>query len=148
MRFPTNSEARWGLGLCVGTLLLAALLVASSARGAEPVQATLSCTPREGKGRVLCEAQISVSSGRLSWADLLVVQAPPPPVALEAPLVEEAVATALRAAQAAGVSGAGLTPFLLAAVDEATGGRSRAANLALLEANAGLAAEVAAALLE
>jgi pseudouridine-5'-phosphate glycosidase len=77
---------------------------------------------------------------------LLVVQPPPPNAALEPSLVEEAVATALQAARAAGVRGGAVTPFLLAAVERATRGRSLAANVALLEANAGLAAEVAAEL--
>ena len=44
-----------------------------------------------------------------------------------------------------GVSGRALTPFLLACLAEETGGRSLEANLALLEANARLAAEVAGA---
>ncbi|HTA21097.1 MAG TPA: pseudouridine-5'-phosphate glycosidase, partial [Polyangia bacterium] len=77
---------------------------------------------------------------------LLVVQPPPAAAALDAGLVEEAVSTALTAAATAGVSGAALTPFLLAEVERATGGRSLAANLALLEANAALAAEIAVAL--
>ena len=57
-----------------------------------------------------------------------------------------AVADALADAAAAGVAGPAVTPHLLAAVERATGGRSLAANLALLEANARLAAEVAVAL--
>jgi len=77
---------------------------------------------------------------------LLVVQAPPPSAALDAASVDEAVGRALRAARSAGVSGAATTPFLLAAVDGATGGRALAANLALLEANAALAAQIAVAL--
>jgi hypothetical protein len=36
-----------------------------------------------------------------------------------------------------------VTPYLLAAVERETGGRSLAANLALLEQNAALAAEIA-----
>jgi pseudouridylate synthase len=44
------------------------------------------------------------------------------------------------------VAGKGVTPHLLAAVAQATGGRSRLANLALLERNARVAAEVAVAL--
>jgi pseudouridine-5'-phosphate glycosidase len=79
---------------------------------------------------------------------LLVVQAPPAEVALEPEVVEQAVATALQAARGTGLSGGGLTPFLLSAMDRATGGRSLAANMALLEANAGLAAEIAVALRE
>ena len=77
---------------------------------------------------------------------LLVVQPPPPATALEGPVVAAAVESALAEARVAGVRGAALTPFLLAAVERATGGRSLAANLALLEANARLAGEVAVAL--
>ncbi|MBI1808607.1 MAG: pseudouridine-5'-phosphate glycosidase, partial [Gemmatimonadetes bacterium] len=61
-------------------------------------------------------------------------------------VVAGAVDGALAAAAAAGVRGAAVTPFLLAAVERATGGRSLRANLALLEANAALAADIAVAL--
>ena len=77
---------------------------------------------------------------------LLVVQPPPVAAALDSRLVDEAVTTAVAEAAAAGISGARLTPFLLAAVERATGGRSLATNIALLEANAALAAEIAVAL--
>jgi len=60
--------------------------------------------------------------------------------------VDDAVREALREAATAGVRGAAVTPYLLAAVERATGGRSLAANLALLEANAALAARIAVAL--
>ena len=74
---------------------------------------------------------------------ILVVQPPPADAALDAEVVETAVTVALAEARIAGVRGAAVTPFLLAAVDRATGGRSLATNLALLEANAALAAEIA-----
>jgi pseudouridine-5'-phosphate glycosidase len=77
---------------------------------------------------------------------VLVVQPPPAEHALPGPLVDHAVAEALAGAAAAGVSGPGVTPHLLGAVERATGGRSLAANLALLEANARLAGEIAVAL--
>jgi pseudouridine-5'-phosphate glycosidase len=77
---------------------------------------------------------------------LLVVQPPPAEAALERAEVDDAVADALAAARREGVRGAAVTPFLLAAVERATGGRSLAANLALLERNAQLAAEIAVAL--
>lgn len=58
------------------------------------------------------------------------------------------VGTAVRACGEAanrdGVRGKALTPHLLACLAARTGGRSLASNLALLEANAGLAGEVAA----
>ena len=77
---------------------------------------------------------------------ILVVQPPPAASALEPELVEEAVTAALADAKRAGVSGAASTPFLLAAVERATSGKSLETNLALLEANAGLAAEIAVAI--
>ena len=77
---------------------------------------------------------------------VVVVQPPPRAHALDARLVERAVQAALGEARAADVRGAAVTPFLLAAVERHTGGSSLAANLALLEHNASLAAEVAVAL--
>jgi len=50
------------------------------------------------------------------------------------------------AAEAAGVTGARVTPFLLARIAELSGGQTLAANRALIVANARLAAEVAAEL--
>ena len=65
---------------------------------------------------------------------------------LDRATVETAIAAALAEARTAGVAGAAVTPFLLAAVERATQGRSLPANLALLENNATLAAEIAVAL--
>ena len=77
---------------------------------------------------------------------ILVVQPPPTELALPRTLVDGAVAGALGDARAAGIAGAAVTPFLLAAVERATAGRSLAVNLALLEANARLAGEIAVAI--
>jgi pseudouridine-5'-phosphate glycosidase len=74
----------------------------------------------------------------------LVVQPPPAELALPADLVDGAVVTALQEARRSGISGAAVTPFLLAAVERATGGRSLETNLGLLEANARLAGEIEA----
>jgi pseudouridine-5'-phosphate glycosidase len=74
---------------------------------------------------------------------LLVVQAPPAEFALDAARVETAVRDAQREAAANDIRGARVTPFLLAAVTRLTGGSSLDANLALLERNAALAAELA-----
>jgi len=60
--------------------------------------------------------------------------------------LDAAVEQAVAAARAEGVRGAAVTPYLLAAVERATAGRSLAANLALLESNAGLAGELAVVL--
>jgi pseudouridine-5'-phosphate glycosidase len=77
---------------------------------------------------------------------LLVVRPPPAAGALDRQSVDDAVERALAAAAAARISGARLTPFLLAEVERATEGRSLVTNLALLEANAALAADIAVAL--
>jgi pseudouridine-5'-phosphate glycosidase len=74
---------------------------------------------------------------------VLVVQPPPANVALDAITVERAVRAALEQAERESVAGAKVTPFLLSAVSRETGGRALATNLALLEANARLAGEIA-----
>lgn len=66
--------------------------------------------------------------------------------ALDRREAESDVARALATAERAGVRGAALTPFLLGQLSDATGGRSLAANLSLLRANARVAAQVALAL--
>lgn len=72
----------------------------------------------------------------------------PPPVGqtLESARIEAAVADALASVEQRGLRGPDVTPFLLAAISEATGGESVAANLALLENNARVGAEIAVAL--
>ena len=77
---------------------------------------------------------------------LLVVQAPPAEFRLPGTLVDGAVQRALGHAAAEDISGSRVTPYLLAAIERETEGRSLDANLALLEANARLAGEIAAAL--
>ena len=77
---------------------------------------------------------------------MLVVQPPPAEHAVPSEIVEAATREALAAAAAAGVRGAAVTPFLLADIAQRTGGRSVQANLALLEANARLAGDIAVAL--
>ena len=77
---------------------------------------------------------------------LLVVQAPPSDRALSRRVVERAVEQAITEAAVRGVHGPALTPFLLSELVRLTDGGSLAANLALLEQNAALAGEIAAAL--
>ena len=73
-----------------------------------------------------------------------VVIAVPPPTPLPRGEIEAALADALRDASARRLPGKDVTPFLLNALAEATHGRTRAANLDLLENNARVAAEIAA----
>ncbi|NOZ50311.1 MAG: pseudouridine-5'-phosphate glycosidase [Chloroflexi bacterium] len=72
----------------------------------------------------------------------------PPEHELPAAVAEEAIHTALAAAQAQGVRGKALTPFLLSAIAATTGEASLQANLALLQNNARVGASVALALSE
>lgn len=82
---------------------------------------------------------------RLESALLICV---PVPEADELPSVdaERAITQALREAEAAGIAGKALTPFLLARVAELTEGRARRANEALLINNCRIAARIARAL--
>jgi len=77
---------------------------------------------------------------------MVVMQPVDASVAVSAAAVRRAVRAADRRASTKKVRGAARTPWMLAAVDAATKGKARAANLALLEANAALAAAIARAL--
>jgi len=76
---------------------------------------------------------------------VVVMQPPPAEHAVRKATIERALDTALDDAKRHGVRGGAVTPYLLTAVERATEGRTLAANLALLEANASLAAEIAVA---
>jgi pseudouridylate synthase len=75
-----------------------------------------------------------------------VVVAVPPPSPLPRADVEAVLASALRDAAARKLPGKDVTPFLLAAVSRATGGRTQTANVALLARNAAVAAAISAGL--
>jgi pseudouridine-5'-phosphate glycosidase len=77
---------------------------------------------------------------------VLVVQPPPAEHAMAAHRVEAAVADAQKELSRKRIKGPATTPFLLDAIARLTGGSSLEANVALLEANARLAGEIAAAL--
>ncbi len=76
----------------------------------------------------------------------LVANPVPAAAALPRREVEAAVDVALAAAAAGGIAGKAVTPFLLDEVRRVTGGRSLAANVALVLDNARLAARIAAAM--
>ncbi len=75
----------------------------------------------------------------------LVCNPPPVDAAVTREVLDGWVGAALAEAQAQGVKGAKVTPFLLAALDRLSGGRSKAVNLALAKSNAAVAAAIAAA---
>ena len=79
---------------------------------------------------------------------MLLCVPPPPEHALDAAEVDGAIGDALQRARREGIRGKEVTPFLLRAVAESTGGRSLEANVALLLNNARTAAAVAVALVE
>lgn len=76
-------------------------------------------------------------------AGLLVTVPIPAEAALDRRAMEREVDTALADAERAGVTGAALTPFLLGRMSDTTGGRTLAANVALLRNNARVAAAIA-----
>ena len=86
--------------------------------------------------------QIGMSSA------VLVVNPPPPEVAIPAAQVTGEIEQALQDAAAAQIRGQAVTPFLLQRVAELTGGASLQANLGLLRNNARLAARIASCLVE
>ena len=81
----------------------------------------------------------------LDQGGVLVANPIPASAALEPAAIDAAIARALHDAGAAGVRGKALTPFLLARIAGATDGKAVAANRALAESNAALAAEIAVA---
>ena len=70
----------------------------------------------------------------------------PSSFAMDPTEVAEATRSCEAEARRRGIAGKSRTPFLLSCMAERTEGRSLEANLALLEANAALAAEIAVAL--
>jgi pseudouridylate synthase len=89
------------------------------------------------------------AAARLHWrlglgTGVLVAAPIPAAHALPADELDGAISAALAAASAEGVRGQALTPYLMKAVGAATGGRSAAANQAVLLNSARLASQIAA----
>jgi pseudouridine-5'-phosphate glycosidase len=91
-------------------------------------------------------AAVARARDALGLEAALVVAVPVPEgFDVDAVVMEEALSEALSVAAARGVSGRELTPFLLAHMSWRSGGATLRANIALLENNARVAAEVAVA---
>ena len=71
------------------------------------------------------------------------VQPPPAEVAIAGAELERWVSDALAEAEARGIRGGAVTPFLLAAVAERSGGSTLRANIGLIVHNARVAAQIA-----
>jgi pseudouridine-5'-phosphate glycosidase len=92
-------------------------------------------------------ARIADSRRDLGLESALLVTVPVPAgFDIPAAEVESLIAGAVSAANAQGVNGKNLTPFLLNELSQKSGGKTLAANVALLENNARVAAEIAGAL--
>jgi pseudouridine-5'-phosphate glycosidase len=96
--------------------------------------------PAEVAGLYLAQRQLGLAAG------LLVCVPIPAEAELARDVVEPAIQQALAEADQAEIRGKALTPFLLARISELTGQASLHANLALLENNARVAAQIARAL--
>ena len=97
-------------------------------------------TPEELARAIHARAELGLAGGHLI--------ANPVPAADEIPQADLApvIDAALREAEAQGIAGKAVTPFLLQRIFEATDGRSLATNIALVRNNARLAARIAQAL--
>lgn len=82
----------------------------------------------------------------LGMGGVLIANPIPESHALDAAEMESWIGAALKGAEQEGVARNKLTPFLLKRIFELTGGRSLVANIALVENNAAVAAEIAGAL--
>jgi pseudouridine-5'-phosphate glycosidase len=106
--------------------------------------------PLEARVEAPAEAAAIVKTHRALGLPGAIVLAQPVPenVALNRELMEAKLASALAEVRALGIVGKAVTPFLLRRLGEATFGKSRAANVALIVANAALAGAVAVGLAE
>lgn len=104
-----------------------------------PVDATVS-TAAEAADLVAAAARIGARHG------LLFVVPPPAADALDSALVASAIDQANAEAGRRGIRGKALTPFLLSRMAELTSGASQRVNIALLQNNARVAAQIACAL--
>lgn len=91
-------------------------------------------------------ARIASARDQLGLKNAILVTVPvPEDVEIPRDECETMLAEALRAAENQGVRGKQITPFLLSQMSERSGGRTLAANIALLKNNARIAAQVASA---
>ena len=97
-------------------------------------------TPEQIARAIRLHQRLGVGTG------LLIANPIPASAALDAKAIEVTIAKAVADADAQGIGGKALTPFLLARINELTKGGSLTANIALVRNNADLAARIAVAL--
>jgi pseudouridine-5'-phosphate glycosidase len=130
---PATAELLESLGVPVLGFRGDTLPLFYAAEGGPPVSARVESADEA--------ARVAEAHWELGGAGLLLGRPPDEPLADVEPLVQDA----LRAAHEAGVSGQALTPYVLAHLHRESGGRTEAANRALVAQNARLASEVAVA---
>jgi pseudouridylate synthase len=128
---PATAELLESLGVPVLGFRVDTLPLFYAAAGGPPVSARVESAEEA--------ARVAEGHWRLGGAGLLLGRPPDEPLDDVEPLIEEALA----AAQAGGVSGQAVTPYVLAHLHRESGGRTEAANKALVAQNARLAGEVA-----
>jgi pseudouridine-5'-phosphate glycosidase len=131
---PATAELLESLGVPVLGFRVDSLPLFYAAAGGPPVSARVSSAEEA--------ARVAEAHWRLGGAGLLLGRPPDEPLDDVEPLIEEALA----AAATDGVSGQAVTPYVLAHLHRESGGRTEAANKALVAQNARLAGEVAGAL--
>ncbi len=131
---PTTAELLESLGVPVLGFRVDTLPLFYAAAGGPPVSARVESAEEA--------AAVAEEHWRLGGSGLLLGRPPDEPLEDIEPLVGEALA----AAAAAGVSGQAVTPYVLGHLHAESGGRTEAANKALVAQNARLAGEVAVAL--
>ena len=128
---PATAELLESLGVPMLGFRVDTLPLFYAAEGGPPVSARVE-SPDEA-------ARVAEAHWQLGGAGLLLGRPPDEPLEDVEPLIEEGLA----AASAAGVSGQAVTPFILSHLHRESGGRTEAANRALVAQNAHLAGEVA-----
>ncbi len=89
---------------------------------------------------------IALHSALGTGTGVMVANPIPEADALQPAFIDGAISDAVREAGSRGISRKELTPFLLARINELSGGKSLVANIALVKSNAALGARLAAAL--
>ena len=130
---PATAELLESLGIPVLGFRVDTLPLFYRAAGGPPVSGRVESADEA--------AHVAEAHWQLGGNGLLLGRPPDEPLEDVEPLIEEALA----AAAEAGVSGQAVTPFVLSHLHRVSGGRTEAANRALVAQNAHLAGEIACA---
>jgi pseudouridylate synthase len=96
-------------------------------------------SPQDAAHLLRVQREIGLASG------IVICNPPPATSGLDRAKLDSMISDALASASAAGIRGKAVTPYLLDYLSKASGGATLEANVALLESNARLAAQIAVA---